>query len=179
MVNTFRRDQSGNYTCTTTLSSTSAFIINSTALSVTTRVTVGKQCISVWSLLCGSILGVCAHPGVYLSLKEVVYPNNSMILITEIGTTDMNFNNRLQCVTDRMPCCRLSNARAGEWHFPNGTVVSNQGTATSFYRNRADNGTVNLNRIDNDVKMPTGLFCCVVPDATGVMQRTCAVICKL
>ena len=27
--------------------------------------------------------------------------------------------------------------------------------------------------------MPTGLFCCVVPDATGVMQWACANVCEL
>ena len=41
MVNSFGRDQSGDYTCTATLSSTSSFLTNSTGSS-STRVTVGK-----------------------------------------------------------------------------------------------------------------------------------------
>ena len=77
-----------------------------------------------------------------------------------------------------MLCCAV--ARIGEWTFPNGTRVPVLGTveagnrATAFYRNRGDDGTVNLNRVSDDVMMPTGLFCCIVPDATEVDQTICA-----
>ena len=47
--------------------------------------------------------------------------------------------------------------------------------ATAFYRNRGnEDGTVNLNRLNTNIFMPTGLFCCEVPDAAGVTQRLCA-----
>ena len=50
----------------------------------------------------------------------------------------------------------------------------------TFYRNRGpDDGTVNLNRVNTNVMSPTGLFCCVVSDATDVMQRVCASVCEL
>ena len=106
-------------------------------------------------------------------------------MITEIGETDTsvtppaNSNNGLQCVTDRTPCCRLHGGLQGEWFFPDGAFVPSlaQGIATTFYRNRGrDDGTVNLNRLNNDVMMPTGRYCCVVPDATGVNQMACAII---
>ena len=44
-----------------------------------------------------------------------------------------------------------------------------------FYRNRGynDDGTVNLNRKVN-VASPTGLFCCMVPDAVDINQILCA-----
>ena len=42
MVSSFERDQSGNYTCTATVSSTSSFLTNSMGSS-STRVTVGKR----------------------------------------------------------------------------------------------------------------------------------------
>ena len=126
------------------------------------------------------------HTGVYLSLKGTVYANNSVINITEIGETDtstatppQNSNNGLQCITDRMPCCRFGH-RAGEWFFSNRTMVPLSGP--TFYRNRGfnDDGTVNLNRANTNVMMPTGLFCCVVPDATDVMQWACvSVQCEL
>ena len=78
-----------------------------------------------------------------------------------------------------MPCCRFHPNRAGEWFYPNGTVVEHQAYGTVIYRNRGyDDGTVNLNRA-NDVMSPTGLFCCVVPDATGTNQTVCANIGKL
>ena len=72
-----------------------------------------------------------------------------------------------------MPCCATIEDRAGEWFFPNNywnTVPSLCG-ATTFYRTRGDDGTVNLNRLNTNVLMPTGVFCCEVPDATGVTQN--------
>ena len=125
----------------------------------------------------------CTFAGVYLSLKGVVYPNNSIILITEIGETDTsespptNSNNGLQCITDRTPCCRFEGGQQGEWRFPDGAVVPSQSGATTFYRSRGrDDGTVNLNRVSNDVTMPTGQYCCVVYDATNTEMRVCAAI---
>ena len=88
-------------------------------------------------------------------------------------------NDALQCITDKSPCCRFSPNTAGEWYFPNGTVVSEEGASSAtFYRNRGfDDGTVNLNRhIDvlSSVSIPTGLFCCVLPDMDDDNQRLCA-----
>ena len=129
-----------------------------------------------------------SHTGVYLSSKGIVYANNSVISITEIGETDVytypspphNSNNGLQCITDRMPCCRFAPNTAGEWLFPDGTMVPGQSTALTFYRNRGhDDGTVNLNRLNN-VMIPTGKFCCVIPDATDAVQWACASVqCEL
>ena len=108
------------------------------------------------------------------------YTNNSVIFINEIEQTNATSNNGLQCITDRRPCCATPPSRHGEWLFPDDErVVPNQGAATSFYRNRDNNGTVNLNRLNSDVLMPTGKFCCVVPDATSVDQTVCANIGKL
>ena len=123
----------------------------------------------------------CTHTpsGVYLSLRGVVYANNSVFQITEIGETNATSNTGLQCITDKMICCTTLGSRFGEWYFPDGTFVPAQGGATTFYRNRGDDGTVNLNRLDTNVLMPTGLFCCEVPDASGRMQRLCASIGEL
>ena len=115
------------------------------------------------------------------------YTNNSVILITEIeqtlttnGVTDAAANNGLQCITDRRPCCAAQPNRQGEWFFPDdGGMVPKQDGATTFFRNRGDDGTVNLNRVNSDVMMPTGRFCCVVPDAMDVDQTLCANIGKL
>ena len=115
---------------------------------------------------------MCA--GVYLSLREVVYANNSAIQITEIGETNSMTNSGLQCITDRMPCCSTAPNRLGEWLFPNGTTAPGpQENPTTFYRNRGDDGTVNLNRLNTNVS-PVGLFCCDVPDAAGNIQPLCA-----
>ena len=112
-----------------------------------------------------------------MSFKGVAYANSSIIQITEIRDTYRNPAG-LQCITDKMPCCGTPPNRAGEWYFPDGTKVPIQGSATSFYRNRGDDGSVSLNRIDNNVMMPTGRFCCEVPDATNALQTVCATISK-
>ena len=51
--------------------------------------------------------------------------------------------------------------------------------ATTFFRNRGGNGTVNLNRLNDSVTLPVGRYCCVVPDDTDVMIWACANICEL
>ena len=115
--------------------------------------------------------------GVYLQRNGVFLANNSAVFISDIGDAS---NNRLQCITDRMPCCAKPN-RVGEWYFPgNGGMVPPIGSSpTTFYRNRGENGTVNLNRVSNDVMMPTGQYCCVVSDATNINRMACAIICEL
>ena len=112
----------------------------------------------------------------------MVYPNNSIILITEIeqtttsnGVTDATANNGLQCITDRRPCCATIPNRHGDWLFPDGSNVPPISiNPTSFYRNRGDDGTVNLIRLNSDIMMPTGRFCCVVPDSTSTDVTVCA-----
>ena len=132
------------------------------------------------------IIVIYTHAGVHLSLKGVFYANNSIILITDVGETNtssasppLNSNKGLQCITDKMPCCRTSPNRAGEWHFPDSyeglKTIPKQDSSLSFYRNRGynDDGSVNLNRKAN-IKSPTGLFCCIVPDALNINQILCA-----
>ena len=115
--------------------------------------------------------------GIYFSFGERFYVNNSIVPITDI-TNSVNpvpdANHVLQCITDRKPCCYTSPNRFGEWYFPDGTQVPVQGNSVTFYRNRGDDGAVNLNRVSYTIMSPTGLFCCVVPDATGVTQKLCA-----
>ena len=53
--------------------------------------------------------------GVYLQWNGVFISNNSAVFISDIENADIN---RLQCITDRMPCC--SSSQTGEWYFPDG-----------------------------------------------------------
>ena len=124
-----------------------------------------------------NIIAIAGTTAYNISLNHEVYANNSMVDISEIGSTTPNDHNltALACVTAWRPCCKAN--RTGQWYFPNGTTVPIQGTgperATHFYRNRDDNGTVNLNRVNEEVVSPTGIFCCVVPDATGEDTQLC------
>ena len=128
-----------------------------------------NSCYSLGKIICHSYIMLA---GVYLSLRGVIYANNSVIPITEIGETNSTSNSGLQCITDRIPCCRTP-PRFGEWYFPNGTAIPLQSAATTFYRSRGDDGTVNLNRLSTSVMYPIGMFCCEVPDATETTQRVC------
>ena len=118
---------------------------------------------------------VYTHAGVYLSLKEVVYINNSIISVNDIGVNKTG----LKCITDKDNCCQSK--RLGEWYYPNGlsVPVGMDGGGDDFFRNRDDHGSVNLNRVSNNVVDPTGEFCCSVPDASNVTINTCATIGKL
>ena len=169
-ITSFGRDQSGLYTCSATVSPSppNSFLSGSSSRSGTLRVTTGM------SRATHTHIHIHSLTGVYLSLRGTVYANNGVIPIAEIGTTS---NTGLQCITDRMPCC--AGAQIGQWNFPNGTHVPMQNNAATFYRTRGDDGTVNLNRLNTNVMMATGLFCCEVPDATGDMQRLYANISEL
>ena len=132
----------------------------------------------MWILDNSLYVCVLSIAGVYLSHKGEFYANNSLIIINEIGTTlsSSSLNNGLQCITDKKPCCQ--SYRAGEWFLPDGSVVPLLASSRSFYRNRNDYGSVNLNRFNSEVTYPTGLFCCVVLDATDALQTLCINICK-
>ena len=86
------------------------------------------------------------------------------MLRTDIG----NGVDALLCTTDRAGCCRPSDGqRAGEFYFPDGTLVPILGADPSirtYYRSRGSR-FVSLNRINNG--METGQFCCEIPDASG------------
>ena len=104
-------------------------------------------------------------------MNERILGNNALISITDIGEN----NAAVLCMTDKTDCCRSPyGVTAGNWYFPNNDVVGNQLGGGSFYRDRADR-VVRLHRRDN-VMMPTGLFCCEIPDANGMNQRMCIMV---
>ena len=113
------------------------------------------------------------YAGVFFTLGGQPYRNGSSILIGEIGEGD---DGALLCVTDLVQCCRGDDTpgvgRAlGNWFYPNRSLVRVNGSNDDFYRSRGL-GSVHLNRRNNAMS-PTGLFCCVVPDATLTDKTTC------
>ena len=94
------------------------------------------------------------------------YPNNSIVRIEDVGEG----SHALACQTDRRPCCGTLPDRFGQWYYPNGRVVPIEGARESFYRNRNDEGLVLLHRRYYSL-YPTGLYCCVLPDANDVNQK--------
>ena len=77
-------------------------------------------------------------------------------------------------MTDRVGCCKGTYGGVGEWYFPNNERVGTTGEGESFYRNR-DVGVVRLNRRHNAM-MPTGSFCCEIPDVNNVTRRICIMV---
>ena len=102
--------------------------------------------------------------GFYLS--GALYPNNSVVALTAIGTDDK----ALYCLTNLTECCRSDDTAGdgplGDWEHPDQSVVSNRGSGTDLYRNRVSSAVL-LHRKNNAME-PTGVFTCEVPDAGGV-----------
>ena len=92
------------------------------------------------------------------SLRGQSYPNHGLVLIDDIGETDMTDldpNNGLNCVSDLTNCC--SSGDRGEFDFPDGSVVPRlDGIRNGYYRTRAADRNI-LNRQDGTVE---GLFQC-------------------
>ena len=122
-------------------------------------------------------------------LKGKVLMNDSFVFYTKIGETYNRSGaypysrtlrkppTSLQCITDKSPCCRTVSFRHGQWYRPNGAELF-LGTFGSIYRDRADDGSVNLNRRDDAVVPPVGLYCCKIPDALESEHTLCANIGK-
>ena len=95
-----------------------------------------------------------------------IYANNSVVAIDAISVG----SGALYCLTNRLECCRRSDgALAGQWYFPNGTAVGTSADGVSIYRTRGPSEIL-LNR-RNNATMPTGVFRCEIPDASGITQN--------
>jgi hypothetical protein len=108
--------------------------------------------------------------GVHIRLRGRIIEENDSVSITDIGEN----NAAVLCMTDKMECCKSMVGGTGEWYYPNNDTVGTVGGSEDFYRNRGQR-VVRLNR-RNNAMMPTGPFCCEVPDRNNVMQRMCVMI---
>ena len=101
----------------------------------------------------------------YLSLNDVVIPNNSYVVISDIGSTE---NTALICNTNR-PVINNFNKRnsGGNWYGPSGTRVSSMGSddVPGFVRYR---GPMVVRLLRNTATDPPseGIYNCVVEDDT-------------
>ncbi len=98
-----------------------------------------------------------------------VYANKSVLDINLLGEGFVTDGGALECHTDNTTCCRRDDGTAaGEWYYPDGTVIEGGGTfndSTGFYRTRG-HMFIRLNRLR--IQDPTGKYRCVVPGAGGV-----------
>ena len=113
--------------------------------------------------------------GVHLSLRNKLIPNNSYVVMDDIGSTD---DTALLCHTNQ-PSRRDSE---GDWFAPNGTKVGSYTDSTprnvpGFGRNRGPH-LVRLKR-SSDGTPPEGVYKCVVRDTTHINQTVYAGIYSL
>ena len=112
---------------------------------------------------------------VQLIFRGVPFPNNSVLSLNNIG--DTSTGSAILCTTNRSPCCSTTLNRFGEWYYPDGSVVPNNGAGEEFFRGRGDNQTIYLNR-RNNAQSPSGSFCCELPDDSDVTHTLCVSLCK-
>ena len=98
-----------------------------------------------------------------LSFNGTKIANGGYIDVDDIGSSEYD---ALICHTNKSSCCRME--RAGEWYFPNGTILGNKGSnyghISYFYRDRGQ-GVVRLKRISYPSER--GNFKCEIPDSYG------------
>ena len=83
----------------------------------------------------------------------------------------------LVCETDLVDCCDTPRTVQGNWHFPNGDIVTNTGSQ-AFRSNRGPNEERNGQQFNGSVRifrrytplLPRGRFCCELPNAADVNQ---------
>ena len=130
----------------------------------TTQCTV-RKCSHVYSSWCCDT-DVSDAGGVRFSLNGTTYQNNSLVTLEDIGEWDYS----LLCLTDLTACCRPPYTGywrpVRNWFFPNGTRVPSPGEPWDVYRSRGWM-VVHLHHRRGGV---TGIYSCVIPDATNVTQ---------
>lgn len=107
-----------------------------------------------------------------------ILSSDKMVFINDVGTDTSDSHPPLVCTTDKEPCCQR-HPRYGEWYYPDGQLIPNNVNAVTFYRNRDNEGNVNLFRASSNVISPTGRFCCEIPDATSTNYTHCVNIRKI
>ena len=102
--------------------------------------------------------------GLGFLLTGMIYSNNSVITLTDIGN---GFTGpALFCLTPSNQCCN-SNV-TGEWYLPDGTPVS---SSTIPFSTSQVLSAVSFYRKLNVAPPPTGVFRCEIPDASGIRQN--------
>ena len=97
MVSSFGRDQSGDYTCTATVNSTSSFITNSASLSATSRIFVCKVARSivtamdeVTGIIILLFISLCLQ--IILTAATIVLTSDPFQLTSEIDSVEVTFS---------------------------------------------------------------------------------------
>ena len=101
----------------------------------------------------------------YLSVNDVIIPNNSFVVISDIGSTE---NTALICNTNRSVANNFNKRHSGgDWYGPSGTRVGGMGSddVPGFVRTR---GSMVVRLLRNTATDPPseGIYHCAVEDDT-------------
>ena len=107
---------------------------------------------------------MCTLADVVFFLDGVLYPNNSVVILADIGEGPA----ALYCLTNLTTCCE--DGSEGEWFLPEETqpVVAGDADSADFTSGRVPSAVL-LNRRDN-VEGPTGIYTCRIPDGSGQVR---------
>ena len=115
------------------------------------------------------IADVMCTAGLGFYLHGVLYPNNSIVNIQDIGAG----TNALFCLTDRMHCCRKRDGGAsGEWYLPGESDPipgASSATDRDTFRKQRWTSVVALIH-NNNPTTPLGLYRCEVMDSNNITQ---------
>ena len=111
------------------------------------------------------------YPDLGFLLDGQLYPNNSVVTVTDIGTSF--FSSALFCLTPSLECCSDSetpNAASvtREWYLPDGRAITS--VNSPFIKTRVSSA-VSLH--SDPFSMSTaesGVYRCETPDAIGISQ---------
>ena len=108
--------------------------------------------------------------GLGLLLGSVLYPNNSVVTLTDIGQERA----ALFCLTDHAACCRESDTgitHRSIWLLPGGSpVVGKSDTVDGMFFGSSGASAVLLHR-DSGTLRPSGVFTCDIPDSADLPQQ--------
>ena len=113
-----------------------------------------------------------SSPDLGFLLDGQLYPNNSVVTMTDIGRTFLM--SALFCLTPSLECCSDSetpNAASvtREWYLPDGRPVSS--TNSPFVKHRVSSAVSLYNNRFSSVPAPSGVYRCEIPDASGNSQN--------
>ena len=108
------------------------------------------------------LIAICCFAEVGFFLRGTFLPNNSIVLLNDIGEG----SSALFCLTDRVACCSGQHHR-GLWKYPNSSLV--RGSTGTIYRTRGSSSIL-LNRKSSATR-PTGIFRCDIPNENGIIQN--------
>ena len=102
------------------------------------------------------------YVGVYITQNGNILSNNSAIIGVKTGTSSS-----LDCLTDNPMCCMSTE---GEWYDPQGMIVYDE---AAINRSISKITLFTDMVMESDQQSTTRVFCCRVPDATGITQIAC------